>query len=243
MSGYRVLPKLVVWDVKVQMREHVYLFTALSTLAFATVLLLLPEHAPDTVVTAILFLDPAVIGMGFVGGIILMERSQNTLSALAVSPATPFDYLASKIVTLTFLTFVGGIALVCVAYWPLKPDRAVRFIIAMGFTGALATVGGVALVATANSMNHLIARAFPVTVVLYLSFLPHFKLVDGILAWVLFGINPGHAMLRALLWAADPASVTTTEAVYAFAYIGVLTAILLVWTLQLFKDNIARSAT
>jgi fluoroquinolone transport system permease protein len=243
MNGYRILPKLIVWDIKVQLREHVYFFTVLSTLAFATVLLLLPGHAPDTVVTAILFLDPAVVGTGFVRGIVLMERSQNTLSALAVSPARPFDYVASKIVTLTFLTFAGGMALVCVAYWPLTPDRVVRFVIAMAFTGALATVGGVVLVATANSMNHLLARAFPVSVVLYLSFLAHFKAVDGVWAWLLFGLNPGHAMLRALLWAADPVNVSTTEAIYAFAYMSLLTAALLVWALRLFSDNIARSAT
>jgi fluoroquinolone transport system permease protein len=229
--------------MKIQARENVYLFTVLSTLAFSTVLLLLPDRAPDTVVTGVLFLDPAVVGTGFVGGIILMERSQNTLTALAVSPARPFDYVVSKVITLTLLTFAGGIALVCVAYWPLSLDRALRFVIAMAFTGALAVVGGVVMVATANSMNHLIARAFPVSVVLYLPFLAHFKVVDGLWAWVLFGINPGHAMQRALLWGADPANISRAETIYAFGYMGLLIAILFVWALRLFGDNIARGAT
>ncbi|MPZ36455.1 MAG: hypothetical protein GEU95_00065 [Rhizobiales bacterium] len=243
MNGYRVLPKLVAWDMKVQAREHVYFFTVLSTLAFAIALALLPDQAPDTVVTGILFLDPAVVGIGFVGGIILMERSQNTLAALAVSPARPSDYVASKIITLTLLTFAGGMALVCVAYWPVSPDRALRFTITMAFTGALAVVGGVVLVASANSMNHLIARAFPVAVMLYLPFLAHFNVVEGLWAWILFGINPGHAMLRALLWAADPANVSAIEAIYAFSYMGLLIAILFVWALRLFHDNISRGAT
>lgn len=243
MSVPHALPRLVVWDVKLQAREHVYLFTALTTLAFSTVLLLLPDRAPDTVVTGILFLDPAVVGAGFVGGIILMERSQNTLAALAVSPARPSDYVLAKVVTLTALTFAGGMALVGVAYWPLALDQALRFIVAMAFTGSLGVVGGVVLVATANSMNHFIARAFPVSVVLYLAFLAHFDLVTGVWAWILFGLNPGHAMLRSLLWAADPANISAAEAAYAFGYMGLLIALLFVWALRLYADNIARGAT
>ena len=243
MSAHRTLSRLVLWDIRMQARENVYLFTVLTTLAFSTVLFLLPEGTPDAVITGILFLDPAVVGTSFVAAIVLMERSQNTLAALAVSPARPSDYVISKIITLTLLTFAGGMALVCVAYWPVPPDRAIRFVIAMAFTGALGVVGGVLLVAAANSMNHFIARAFPVTVVLYLAFLAHFDVVTGIWAWILFALNPGHAMLRALLWAADPANVPTADAVYAFGYMGVLIAVLFAWALRLHGDNIGRGAS
>ena len=242
MSTSRALPRLVLWDVKIQARENVYLFTLLTTLAFSTVLFLLPDRAPDTVITGILFLDPAVVGTSFVAAIVLMERSQNTLAALAVSPARSSDYVLSKIITLTMLTFAGGMALVCVAYWPVRLDQAIRFMIAMGFTGSLGVVGGVLLVAKANSMNHFIARAFPVSVVLYLAFLVHFNVVTGIWAWILFGLNPGHAMLRSLLWAADPSNVSTADAIYAFCYMGLLIAIFFVWALRLYSDNIGRGA-
>jgi len=243
MSTSRALSRLVLWDVKIQARGNVYLFTLLTTLAFSTVLFLLPDRAPDTVITGILFLDPAVVGTSFVAAIVLMERSQNTLAALAVSPARPSDYVLSKIITLTLLTFAGGMALVCVAYWPVPLDQAIRFIIAMAFTGSLGVVGGVLLVATANSMNHFIARGFPVSVVLYLAFIAHFDVVTGIWAWILFGLNPGHAMLRALLWAADPSNVSTADAIYAFGYMGLLTAIFFVWALRLYSDNIGRGAS
>jgi fluoroquinolone transport system permease protein len=243
MRTSRILTRLIIWDMKLQARENVYLFTVLTTLTFSVFIWLLPDRAPDTVVTGVLFLDPAVVGTSFVAAIVLMERSQNTLVALAVSPARPSDYVLSKVVTLTLLTFAGGMALVCVAYWPLTLDRAIRFIIAMAFTGTLGVVGGVLLVATANSMNHFLARAFPVSVVLYLAFLAHFDVIEGVWAWILFGLNPGHAMLRSLLWAADPSNTSIMEAIYAFGYMGLLIAILFVWVLRLYGDNIARSAT
>ena len=42
MSASRTLPRLLVWDVKLQARENVYLFTVLTTLAFSTVT---PSHS------------------------------------------------------------------------------------------------------------------------------------------------------------------------------------------------------
>jgi fluoroquinolone transport system permease protein len=132
--------------MRVQAREKVYLFTVLTTFAFCTVIWLLPDATPDTVMTGILFLDPAVVGTSFVAAIVLLERSQNTLVALAVSPVRSSDYVLSKIITLTFLTFAGGMALVWAGYHPVPLDQAIRFIIAMAFTGTLGVVGGVLLV-------------------------------------------------------------------------------------------------
>jgi|GEM_PF-1336782 len=241
MSASRTLPRLVVWDLKMQARENIYQFTVLTTLAFSTILWLLPKPAPASIVTGVLFLDPAVVGLSFVGAIVLMERSQNTLAALAVSPARPADYVLAKVVTLTLLTVAGGMALVCVAYWPLPLAKAIRFIIAMAFTGTLGVVGGILVVITANSLNHFIARAFPISVVLYLSYLPHFNVVRGNWAWILFGFNPGHAMLRSLLWAADLSKITTAEAIYAFGYMGLLIVVFFAWALRLFRNNMTRS--
>lgn len=243
MSRPGTLRRFIIWDMKVQARENIYLFTILTTLAFCTVIWLLPHQAPDTVVTGVLFLDPAVVGMSFVAAIMLMERSQNTLVALAVTPVKPSVYVLSKMITLTLLTFLGGMVLVCAAYYPVPLDQVVRFIIAMAFTGSLGVVAGILLVATANSMNHFIARAFPISVALYLAFLAHFDVVEGVWAWILFGLNPGHAMLRSLLWAADPSRVSTAEAIYAFGYMGFLIAVFFAWALRLYGDNVARSVT
>jgi fluoroquinolone transport system permease protein len=221
------LLRLVAWDVRLQSRENVYLFTVFTTSAFAFVLLLLPGSVPHTVVTGVLFLDPAVVGMSFVGSIVLMERSQNTLAALSVTPASARDYVLSKILTLTALTFAGGMALVAVAYHPLPLDRAARFVLAMGFTGCLGVLVGLAVVARSASMNHFIARLFPITLVAFLPLTAHFGAISGAWMWGLFAVNPGHAMLRALLWAADPTQLNAVEPLYAFGYMGALIAFLL----------------
>jgi fluoroquinolone transport system permease protein len=240
MSAGTNLLRLILWDIRLQARERVYFFTAFTTAAFAVVILLLPAGTSDAVVTGILFLDPAIVGVSFVGSIILMERSQNTLAALAVSPAEPRDYVLAKIVTLTGLTFAGGMFLAGIAYHPISWDRALRFIVAMGFTGTLGVLVGLVVIAKSSSMNHFIARLFPISLVAYLPGFAHFGVVDGIWKWLLFGANPGHAMLRALLWAADPAHVTRADMVYAFGYMGVLIAIFFRWSLAIYGDDLVR---
>jgi fluoroquinolone transport system permease protein len=239
MTG--TLLRMVAWDVRVQMRENVYFFTVLSTAAFAVVILLLPDNPPDTVVTGILFLDPAIVGTSFVGAIVLMEREQNTLAALSVSPVPTSEYVLAKVITLTGLTFAGGMALVAVAYHPLSWERGLRFILAMGFTGSLGVLAGLLVIATANSMNHFIARLFPISVLLFLPFIAHFGLVEGVWSWVLFGINPGHTMLLALRWAADPAAIAPAAAIHAFTYMGALIVTFFVWALRLHGGGIDRA--
>ncbi|MPZ33543.1 MAG: hypothetical protein GEV13_21545 [Rhodospirillales bacterium] len=233
-----LLLRLMLWDIRVQARERIYLFTVITTAMFAAVVALFPENAPATVVTAILLLDPAVVGTGFVGGLVLLERSQNTPPALAVTPASPADYVLAKLLTFAALTIAGGLTIVVVAYWPPSAALLLRMALALTFTGVLAVLGGLVMVATAHSLNHLIARAFPVSIVVELPLLAHFGVVEGWLAWVLFGASPGHAMLRALLWAADPSAVTPVELIYAFGYMTLLSAILFRWALILHTRTI-----
>jgi hypothetical protein len=233
--------RLVIWDVRVQSRERIYLFTAVTTATFALVTALLPADAPPTVATAILLLDPAVIGTGFVGGLVLLERSQHMPPALAVTPAATADYIIAKLLSFTALTMAGGLAIAVVAWWPPSLTLLLRMAVALSFTGALAVLGGLVMVMTANSINHLISRAFPVSIVIQLPLLAHFGVVEGWLAWLLFGLSPGHAMLKALLWAADPSAVSLPELCYAFGYMGVAGVLLFRWAIRLHVHTIGRA--
>ena len=47
--------------------------------------------------SVLLFFDPAVIGIVFVGALVLFEKSENVLQALIVTPMKTDDYLLSKI--------------------------------------------------------------------------------------------------------------------------------------------------
>lgn len=232
--------RLVLWDAQLQARENIYLFTVLTTLAFAIFLKLLPPDAPPTIFTLVLFFDPAIVGASFVGSIVLMERSQNTLSALSVSPAPVRDYILAKVVTLTLLAIAGSLFLVAVAFWIPPIDMVLRFTLVLIFTGAVGVLGGFLIVARAKSMNHFIARAMPITIILFLPLLAHFGVITGFWQWLLFAINPGHAMLRAMLWAADPAAVSSADIIYAFAYMTLMIAVFFRWCVVTYTSELGR---
>ena len=58
--------------------------------------------------TVLLFFDPAIIGIVFVGALVLFEKSENILQALVLTPMKTDDYLLSKIISLTILSIISA---------------------------------------------------------------------------------------------------------------------------------------
>jgi len=58
--------------------------------------------------SVLLFFDPAVIGIIFVGALVLFEKSENVLQALVITPMKTDDYLLSKIISLTILSLISA---------------------------------------------------------------------------------------------------------------------------------------
>jgi fluoroquinolone transport system permease protein len=58
--------------------------------------------------SVLLFFDPAVIGLMFVGALVLFEKSENVLQALVITPMKTDDYLLSKILSLTLLSTISA---------------------------------------------------------------------------------------------------------------------------------------
>ena len=58
--------------------------------------------------SVLLFFDPAVIGIVFVGALVLFEKAENVLQSLVVTPMRTDDYLLSKILSLTILSIISA---------------------------------------------------------------------------------------------------------------------------------------
>jgi len=104
-------------DSRLQARHKVYLIVAIAVLGMA--LALRAVFSPDQ----LHFFMPVLVMSGvnvttvfLVGVLLLIERSQGTLSVVMVSPLRPSEYLASKVLTLTALALAEGFVLAGVAY-------------------------------------------------------------------------------------------------------------------------------
>lgn len=104
------------WDIQLQLRNGFYYVTAFIV-----------------VVWAILFLQVSLIGLGwllpvlilgnliintfyFVGGLVLLEKGEGTLSAQIVTPLRTEEYLSAKIISLTLLAAIENIIIASLFY-------------------------------------------------------------------------------------------------------------------------------
>jgi fluoroquinolone transport system permease protein len=65
---------------------------------WVVLLRLLPPTPRAVAAPLVVFGDLAVVGYFFVGGMVLFEKAEGTLSALSVSPLRPGHYLAGRVV-------------------------------------------------------------------------------------------------------------------------------------------------
>ena len=54
------------------------------------------------------FSDPSVLGLFFVGGMLLLEKEQGILQSIVVTPLRPVEYVTGKILSLSLVALFAG---------------------------------------------------------------------------------------------------------------------------------------
>lgn len=62
-----------------------------------------------------IYSDPAALGLFFMGAIVLLEKSERVLNALAVSPVTIMEYILSKVTSLVVISVLVSLVLALTA--------------------------------------------------------------------------------------------------------------------------------
>ena len=146
------------WDVVLQARNGFYWASAFVMLLMGGLLLALSAaaRANEAVwVPAILAVNLPITTFFFMAGLMLLERDEGTLTALAVSPLTPGGYLAARTVTSTALAAVETMVLVLIAF-----DASRSWLLVLSGTSALGVIytGIGAGVATGPQRRESVAR-------------------------------------------------------------------------------------
>jgi fluoroquinolone transport system permease protein len=192
------------WDVVVQARNGFYWATFVLVIIVGGLLLSVPEAARANgaaVVPALLVVNLQITTFFFVAGLMLLERDEGTLTALAVSPFSPGRYLAARTITLTTLAAAETVALIWLAF-----DTRGSWVLIMSGTvalGAIYTGFGAAIGARYASINALLLPASAFVSLLLLPLLPHFGLAPRGL-FLPHPIEPALTLLRAAYGLAGP---------------------------------------
>lgn len=185
------------WDVVLQARNGFYWASAFVILVIGGLLLAVPEAARANGavwVPAILAVNLQITTFFFMAGLMLLERDEGTLNALAVSPLTPGGYLATRTVTLTALAAVETIVLVLIAF-----DAGRSWLLVLSGTSALGVIYtgiGAAVATRYASINALLLPASLVVTLLLAPLLAHVGFAPRSL-FVLHPIEPALTLMRA----------------------------------------------
>jgi fluoroquinolone transport system permease protein len=223
-------------DLRLQARSLLYPATAVSTAMICAFVTLLPGTSLPPAATAFfVFMDPATIGLSFVGAMVLAERSSGTLAALGVTPIRPWVYVGAKVVSLTLLTFVSSLIVVGVA--TRGAFDLVGQLVALTLCSTVAVLIGLFCVAGAASMTGLVVTLLWVTTLLYLPVLSHFGVLPDPLALLMAPI-PSYAMLMAIEASIDGAAVSAVARVSAELYLVLWVLVGWRWTLKAFEGTL-----
>lgn len=105
------LKHAVFGDIRFQWKYGFYLIYAVLCVIYIAILNSLPLSVKPQVTAILIFSDPAAMGLFFMGAIILLEKSQRVLNAVAVSPLRYSEYIYSKVLSLALISLLVAAAI------------------------------------------------------------------------------------------------------------------------------------
>lgn len=195
-------------DARLQLRHGIWAVSAVMVVAYAVPLAFLPASVQHWILPMVIFSDPAIGVFFFTAALMLFERQDGVLDALAVTPMPARDYLSSKALSL------AGVALLT--------SMAVAVAVRHASFGALWLVAGVVPTATLfvwlgivaatrlGTLNRVIVGGGVCVTILSI---PAIGLVVGV-DWRLLGLFPTEASVLLIARAFDH-PLSRGAAVYA----------------------------
>lgn len=220
-------------DVRLQLRYrlyHVYLFV---TIVYIVILLLLPDGTRHTLLPVLISTDPGLIGFLFIGGIVLLEKGDQILQVLFITPLRFHEYIIAKVLSLIALAIVATLV-IAVAATRLS-FNAPLLIVGVGLTSFFFTLIGMVAVSRFNTLSEYIVFAgFGVNIVLFLPLLEYFDL----LSTPVFYLFPTKASLVLLRAAFEDKSLGAGDLIYGITSLLGWSALAYLWAYRWFTRYI-----
>jgi len=210
------LKNMLKWEFTLLYRYKIIHISILSVILYFLTTQAIEDMNRPIFHSLLLFFDPAIIGIMFVGALVLFEKSENVLQALVITPMKTDDYLLSKMTSLTILSCISATIFILLMNIFGGIDFNV-FYLASGIilTSILLILLGFILVSRLKSINeYLLAMAL---VFLGLTFPPMLHL-SGLYESVIFYLWPTQASLLIFRGVFDESILETWEIAYGIIY-------------------------
>jgi len=208
------LKTMLKWDVILQFRYKIIHLSILSVIIYYMSLIAIPSMNTTEFKTLYLFMDPTLIGIMFVGALVLFEKTENTLQALTVTPMETRTYFLSKIISLTILSIVSGFLFVFLSHG--FHFQYFYMIAGIVLTSIFLILLGFLLVARCRGINEYLGMMMMAFLLL---FVPPLLDISGIYKNVIFYLWPSQASF--LLFNGVFGTVSLSDTIYAIIYLSI----------------------
>lgn len=199
------------FDVLLQLRQGFYAATAVIVVLVAGLLVSIPAELRTNSMLWVPFwvvVNLPITTFFFMCGLMLLERDEGTLMALAVAPVSSHAYLGVRVTTLVALAIVETMIVASLAF---DLGNALILVGAAGLLGTMLTSLGAVASARYESMNELILPGSVLVTFLLLPLLAHVGLTSRA-PFLLHPVEPALTLLRAAYGGA-----TAVEIAYGIA--------------------------
>ena len=218
------LKNMLRWEFTLLSRYKIIHISILSMILYFLTTQAVPDMNKTIFHTMLLFFDPAIIGIMFVGALVLFEKSENVLQALVITPMKTDDYLLSKITSLTILSIISASIFIALLNIFSGIDFNILFLVlGIILTSVMLILLGFILVSRVNSINEYLVAM--IIAFLGLLFAPMLHL-SGIYENVIFYLWPTQASFILFTGVFNATSLELWETAYGIGYqviwIGIL---------------------
>lgn len=220
-----------VWaDMRFQMKQGFYLVYVVITIMYLIILSFLPKNVLSIALPLVVFSDPSVLGLFFIGGIIMLEKVQGVLMVVVVSPLRTIEYIVSKVLSLAFISVLA--AFVITAFSHYESVSWLLLLLSTVLTSSIFTLCGIMINAGCQTVNQYMLKTIPY---MLLFVLPCFSLIGFPYSW-LFTIVPSVAALRLMMGAY--LGISWYEALGLIVYLAGMNYLFLRWSIGVFENKI-----
>ncbi|ONI46880.1 hypothetical protein AN644_02310 [Candidatus Epulonipiscium fishelsonii] len=233
------LKNLILWDFKFQLRYGIIFASIIMIMLWIAIIYLLPSDVMFIAIPVIFITDFAVTGFLFVSAMIFLEKGQQTLQALVVTPVKLKEYLISKLVSLSVLLCAIGM-IMAIAIIILKDININLFVLVIAgiFACSFFILLGINISTFFKSFTDLI---LPMGVLFAIMFIPFLSYVNSSIFDILdyfIIIFPTYSMIQ--LINASMAEIELSTVLISCGYLLFLNVILFNTALKLFNQKIVR---
>ncbi len=157
------LGRLICGDIHFQWKYGFYLIYFVLTVIYVCGITALPEGWKHNAAAIMVYSDPAAMGLFFMGAIVLLEKSQKVLHAIAISPTKISEYIFAKVFSLMLISCVVALILGIAA----GNGNLSGIIIGTALTSSVFTMLGIMAATKIASLNQFLIIIMPIEILCF----------------------------------------------------------------------------